>query len=130
MDSSEDLSLAALATVTASAVSQTRCRSSCGTTSTTLLSGCRTPIDRPPGSAAGVGNRRGETVIFSAIAYGASRKAKRALVAVHRRELLRQAISKLSLAGVTPGIIAGQVNPHPEALVTVASIQTLTRRSR
>ena len=68
-------------------------------------------------------------MIFSAVAYGASRKAKHTLVAVHRRELLRQAISKLSLAGVTPGVIAaGQVNPHPEALVTVASIQTLARR--
>jgi hypothetical protein len=49
------------------------------------------------------------------------------LILVHRRELIRQASAKLTLAGVAHGIIAAgfQQSDHP---VQVASVQTLVRR--
>lgn len=52
-----------------------------------------------------------------------------ALVLVHRRELIHQTAAKLELAGVPHGIIAAEFAPNPEALVQLASLQTLVRRS-
>lgn len=70
----------------------------------------------------------GKTVVFAEITHGARRKNKRTLIVVHRRELLKQASSKLIWAGVQHGIIAAGYGPSPEELVQVASVQTLIRR--
>jgi superfamily II DNA or RNA helicase len=53
----------------------------------------------------------GKTVIFAHIVQGANRKQRRALVAVHRRELILQAAAKLDWAGVPHGIIAAGFPP-------------------
>jgi DNA repair protein RadD len=70
----------------------------------------------------------GKTVIFCAIADGATRKGRRVLIVVHRRELLRQAVAKLSDAGVSCGIIAAGVKPDAAQSTQVASIQTIVQR--
>jgi superfamily II DNA or RNA helicase len=69
----------------------------------------------------------GKTICFSAITAGAVARGRRVLILVHRRELILQASAKLSLAGVSHGVIAAG---HPEAdhPVQVASVQTLARR--
>ena len=69
----------------------------------------------------------GKTVIFSAITQAAAARGRRILILVHRRELIRQTSAKLTIAGVTHGIIAAGFEPsdHP---VQVASVQTLARR--
>jgi superfamily II DNA or RNA helicase len=69
----------------------------------------------------------GKTVCFAAITAGAVERGRRVLILVHRRELIRQASSKLTWAGVEHGIIAAGFEPsdHP---VQVASVQTLVRR--
>lgn len=70
----------------------------------------------------------GKTVIFAHIVEGANRKQRRALVVVHRRELIRQASAKLDWAGVPHGIIAAGFPPNLDEPVQVGSIQTLARR--
>jgi superfamily II DNA or RNA helicase len=69
----------------------------------------------------------GKTVVFSAITASATARGRRVLILVHRRELIHQASSKLTAAGVEHGIIAAGIQPsqHP---VQVASVQTLVRR--
>jgi DNA repair protein RadD len=69
----------------------------------------------------------GKTIVFAAITAGAVERGRRVLILVHRRELIRQASSKLTWAGVEHGIIAAGFEPsdHP---VQVASVQTLVRR--
>lgn len=69
----------------------------------------------------------GKTVMFSAITAGAVDRGRRVLILVHRRELIRQASSKLTLAGVPHGVIAAGV-PEAAHPVQVASVQTLARR--
>jgi DNA repair protein RadD len=70
----------------------------------------------------------GKTLVFSLIASSARDKGKRVLVVMHRRELLKQASTKLTWAGVPHGIIAAGFKPDREQLVQVASIQILVRR--
>ena len=70
----------------------------------------------------------GKTLCFSAISASAVAKGRKALVLVHRDELLRQAHAKLVLAGVEAGIIAAGYEPQPDLPVQVASVQTLGRR--
>ena len=48
----------------------------------------------------------GKTLIFTEVTRGARAKGHRVLIVVHRRELLKQAIAKLTWAGVQHGIIA------------------------
>jgi superfamily II DNA or RNA helicase len=69
----------------------------------------------------------GKTVVFSEITRSATERGRRILVLVHRRELIAQASHKLSLAGVTHGVIAAGF-PDSDAPVQVASVQTLVRR--
>lgn len=69
----------------------------------------------------------GKTVCFAAITEGAVARGRRVLILVHRRELIRQASAKLTIAGVEHGIIAAGFKPS-EQLVQVASVQTLVRR--
>lgn len=69
----------------------------------------------------------GKTIVFSAITEGAVARGRRVLILVHRRELIRQASAKLTMAGVEHGIIAAGFQPS-DHLVQVASVQTLVRR--
>lgn len=70
----------------------------------------------------------GKTHVFSAVTHGASSKGLRVLILVHRRELIRQASRKLDQLRVPHGVIAAGF-PASDALVQVASVQTLARRS-
>lgn len=69
----------------------------------------------------------GKTVVFSHVAHGASARGHHVLVLVHRRELIRQASSKLGQLGVPHGVIAAGFPGTPQS-VQVASVQTLARR--
>lgn len=70
----------------------------------------------------------GKTIIFAAITSAARTKGRGVLIVVHRRELIRQASAKLTLAGVSHGTIAAGFDTAPNELVQVASVQTLARR--
>ena len=69
----------------------------------------------------------GKTVILAAITASAIARGRQVLILVHRRELIHQASSKLTAAGVQHGIIAAGVQ-RADAPVQVASVQTLVRR--
>jgi superfamily II DNA or RNA helicase len=69
----------------------------------------------------------GKTVVFSAITASAVERGRRVLILVHRRELLRQASSKLTAAGLNHGLIAAGI-PTSCQPVQVASVQTIARR--
>jgi DNA repair protein RadD len=69
----------------------------------------------------------GKTVVFSAITASATARGRKVLILVHRRELMHQASSKLTAAGVEHGIIAAGIEPSQQP-VQVASVQTLVRR--
>lgn len=69
----------------------------------------------------------GKTVLFVFVAARASERGRRTLILVHRSELLTQTSRTLERFGVRHGLIArGQ--PWTDALVQVASVQTLVRR--
>ena len=70
----------------------------------------------------------GKTIIFGYIVRGVVDRGKRALILVHRRELIRQTIEKLRLFGVECGVIAAEWPADPSQPIQVASIQTLARR--
>jgi superfamily II DNA or RNA helicase len=69
----------------------------------------------------------GKTCVFAAIAKQAADRGRRVLILVHRRELIKQASSKLEWIGVHHGLIAAGIEPS-EAPVQVASVQTIARR--
>ncbi|KAA6184104.1 DEAD/DEAH box helicase [Thiohalocapsa marina] len=69
----------------------------------------------------------GKTITFCFIAANASAKGNRTLILVHRRELLSQTSATLDAFGVPHGRIAAG-EPETDALVQVASVQTLVRR--
>lgn len=69
----------------------------------------------------------GKTVIFAHICRTLLASGKRALVLVHRRELIKQASDKLAAIGVQHGIIAPGYTTTRDA-IQVASVQTLARR--
>ncbi len=70
----------------------------------------------------------GKTVVFSTVAHGALHKGRRALIVVHRRELIRQASAKLTAAGVPHGVIAPGFETDTDARIQVASLQTIIGR--
>lgn len=70
----------------------------------------------------------GKTVVSAQIILNSLGKDRRALFLVHRRELLKQAASKLSDVGIDVGIIAPGFPPRPSQPVQVASIATLHSR--
>ena len=71
----------------------------------------------------------GKTIIFCAIANEFIKQSEPVLVIAHRQELITQAASKLeAVAGVPVGIIKAGYKPNSNALLQVASIQTLIRR--
>jgi len=69
----------------------------------------------------------GKTIVFSEIARLAIAIGHRVLILVHRDELLRQASEKLTLLGISHGIIAAGYSPSG-AQVQIASVQTFVRR--
>jgi len=83
-------------------------------------SGARAPLLVAPTGA-------GKTVILAAITASATARGRKVLILVHRRELIHQASSKLTTAGVEHGIIAAGIQPSQQP-VQVASVQTLVRR--
>ena len=70
----------------------------------------------------------GKTVVFSYIAATTAARGKRALILVHRVELLRQTSAALDKSGVRHGLINPKYTPDPLAPVQVASVQTLIKR--
>jgi len=74
----------------------------------------------------------GKTVVFSKKADDDVKMGKRVLILVHRDELVRQTFAKLEAAGIETlsiGIIKASENV-PDAKVTIASVQTLSRKNR
>lgn len=73
----------------------------------------------------------GKTVFFSAIADKFTRRGDGVLVLAHREELLLQAKEKLEIiTGEPVGLIKAGYSASPDKLVQVASVQSLTRRSK
>ena len=69
----------------------------------------------------------GKTVVASAMIHAAVKKGRRVLFLVHRRELVRQAVTRLADWGIDAGVLAAGWKPSASP-VQVASIQTLSRR--
>lgn len=70
----------------------------------------------------------GKTVVFSYITSNTSARGKRALILVHRVELIRQTSAALEKNGVRHGMINPKFTPDPLAPIQVASVQTFVRR--
>ncbi len=71
----------------------------------------------------------GKTVCMARIVRSIAERSGKALIVVHRSELLHQTIDKLKLFGVPFGVISSKSeNPRPNAPVQVAMVQTLARR--
>ncbi len=73
----------------------------------------------------------GKTVIGSEVARAANAKGSRVLWLAHRTELVNQSCCALERLGLDVGAVAADAawQPRPEALVQVASIQTLLARN-
>ena len=87
-----------------------------------LVSSDSTLIVLPPGG--------GKTVLTARMMDGAARRGRRAVFAVHRKELLDQTVETMRLTGIDPGVIAPGHPEEPNKLIQVASIQTLARPAR
>jgi ATP-dependent helicase IRC3 len=68
----------------------------------------------------------GKTVVFAEVI---RRRGGRALVLVHRDELLTQAVDKLAVVGLTAGVVKAE-RDEVDTPVVVASVQTLSRTKR
>lgn len=68
------------------------------------------------------------TVTFAYIAKNAVAKGNKVLILAHRKELIKQAVNKISDMGVDAGVIAPWYQFNPMMPVQVASVQTLVRR--
>jgi len=69
----------------------------------------------------------GKTHIFSHIAQALAQGGCSVLVLAHREELITQAASKVkTLSGLIPGIVKAGYEPDYDALIQVASVQSLT----
>jgi DNA repair protein RadD len=71
----------------------------------------------------------GKTVIAAEIIRRAVARKNNVLVLAHRRELIAQTSAKLYAAGVDHGIVQAGFPSRPDALVQVASVQTLHARA-
>jgi DNA repair protein RadD len=72
----------------------------------------------------------GKTTIAAALIEGAVAKGKRILFIAHRKELIDQASARLDQFEIDHGVImANHRRVKPSALVQVASVQTLVRRT-
>lgn len=72
----------------------------------------------------------GKTTVFSQIVKKAVEKNKKVLLVAHRAELVEQIVIRLSEFEIEAGIISANFAPNENLDIQVASIQTLTRRSK
>ena len=72
----------------------------------------------------------GKTVVFSYISTSTVQRGKNVLILVHRIELLKQTIQKLSGFGIQAGAISPKFTPNFVAQVQVAMVQTMQNRTR
>jgi superfamily II DNA or RNA helicase len=72
----------------------------------------------------------GKTVLASHMALGASRKRRKVIFAVHRKELLRQTAKTFDRFGIRYGYLAGGYGMDPFCDVHIATAQTLANRRR
>lgn len=72
----------------------------------------------------------GKTTIFSEITRSAVHRGHKVAVAVHRKELMEQAVTRLQGQGVRVGLVGAGLDTDPEAPVQVISIQTHAARVR
>lgn len=70
----------------------------------------------------------GKTTIGGEIVRRAVERGERVLWIAHRKELIDQAVERLRLFGLNPGVIMAGRKPAPQLQVQVASIQTISRR--
>lgn len=71
----------------------------------------------------------GKTWIFVSIAVSLLSQQQPVIIVAHQKELIEQAVAKLKqLIDLPVGIIKAGVKPNPDALIQVASIQSLIRR--
>jgi DNA repair protein RadD len=70
----------------------------------------------------------GKTVLFCYIANRIQQAGNRAVILVHRKELVAQTSNTLSSFGIPHGIIQSGITPDPLKLIQVAMVQTLSRR--
>lgn len=70
----------------------------------------------------------GKTVVFTHIAEGVIAKQNRALILVHRQELLKQTSKALQKQGILHGIINPKFRSNPLAQIQVGSVQTVVKR--
>lgn len=71
----------------------------------------------------------GKTVLFSYIAKNAVSKNNVVWIIAHRAELINQASTTLGKIGVTHGVIKSGIEPSPNEMVQVASVQSLASRA-
>jgi DNA repair protein RadD len=70
----------------------------------------------------------GKTCIFAHIADRVAKRGRRVLIVVHRQELTRQTVEKLSTYGIVPDLITAGTREIASGHVAVASVQSLVRR--
>lgn len=71
----------------------------------------------------------GKTVCMARITKALADRSGKALIVVHRAELVTQTCKKLKLFGLPFGIIAAKFdNPNPSARIQVAMVMTISRR--
>lgn len=71
----------------------------------------------------------GKTWIFALIAVSLLSQQQPVIIVAHQKELIEQAVAKLKqLIDLPVGIIKAGVKPNPDALIQVASVQSLIRR--
>ena len=70
----------------------------------------------------------GKTILFAALAASVATKGKRAIILVHRRELVRQTAAKLEGFGIGCGYVVAGKPADLGPPITVAAVQTLSVR--
>lgn len=70
----------------------------------------------------------GKTVVFTYIASEATKRGKKALILVHRIELLRQTSKALLKFGVDHGLITTKYTGNLQAPIQIAMVQTMVNR--
>lgn len=70
----------------------------------------------------------GKTVCFAYMAISAASKGQRVLIMSHRIRLIRQCYKKILECGQAAGIINSQFTPNKNALIQIASVQTLVKQ--
>jgi len=70
----------------------------------------------------------GKTVLFCYIANRIQQAGTRAVILVHRKELVTQTSNTLRSFGIPHGIIQSGITPDPLKLIQIAMVQTLSRR--